>query len=386
MSGSVFINATGSFFPNSPINNDQMEKVLGMIRGRPSRSRHMVLANNQIKTRYYAMDPETRQPTHNNAELAKAAAQNIFERNPNLSWQDVELLCCGTTAADLIVPGHGHMVHGLLPEFAGEVVTTAGVCSSSSMALKNAYLSIKAQDKRAAVVTGSEAASKFMRGEFFESESAESIDELSKNPMVSFSHDFLRWMLSDGAGALYLSGQARPGLTNLRINWIEGRSYAHEQRTCMFAGGYQKEDGQVVSWKDLRTQDDPKKLQFAMNFQQDIRLLREMGTHYTVERPLTELKKTFGLNPGDYTWFLPHYSSHYFREILFEAMEKIDFQIPYERWFTTLYDRGNIGSASIFVFIDDLIRTKKLQAGEKILCYVPESARFSVYYFELEVV
>jgi len=386
LSRSVFINATGSFFPNAPVSNEQMEGVLGMIHGRPSRSRHMVLTNNQIKTRYYAMDPQTRRPTHSNADLAKAAAQDIFARNPDLSWKNVELLCCGTTAADLIVPGHGQMVHGLLPDFTGEVVTTAGVCCSSSMALKNAFLSIKADDKRAAVVTGSEAASKFMRGEFFESESPESIEELTKNPMASFSHDFLRWMLSDGAGAVYLSAQPRAGQTNLRINWIEGRSYANEETTCMFAGGYQEKDGQVTSWKDLRVQEDPKKLRFAMNFQQDIRILREMGTHYTVERPLTELKKKYGLNPGDYSWFLPHYSSHYFRDILFNAMNKIDFSIPYERWFTTLYERGNIGSASIFVFIDDLIRSKRLQVGEKILCYVPESARFSVYYFELEVV
>jgi 3-oxoacyl-[acyl-carrier-protein] synthase-3 len=101
---------------------------------------------------------------------------------------------------------------------------------------------------------------------------------------------------------------------------------------------------------------------------------------------LSEIKKKRGLHPGDYTWFLPHYSSHFFRETLAGALAGIDFSIPVERWFTSLYERGNVGSASILVFINDLIRQKTLKRGEKILCYVPESARFSVYYFELEVV
>jgi len=32
-----------------------------------------------------------------------------------------------------------------------------------------------------------------------------------------------------GAGAMYLSDRAIPGKTNLRLNWIEGRSYANEE-------------------------------------------------------------------------------------------------------------------------------------------------------------
>ena len=67
-------------------------------------------------------------------------------------------------------------------------------------------------------------------------------------------------------------------------------------------------------------------------------------------------------------------------------MVVVDFDIPQDRWFTTLPATGNIGSASMFTFIDQLVKTKSLKAGEKILCYIPESARFSVYYVELEVV
>ncbi len=386
MSRSVFINATSAVFPNAPVDNDNIEKVLGAVRGKPSRSRAIVLQSNQIKTRYYAIDRETRQPTHTNAQLTSEAVRALFAENPQLDLRAVELMCCGTSSPDVLVPAHGQMVQGHLADFQGEVVTTSGVCCSSSSALKNAYLSILAGDTSRAIVTGSETSSKFMRSEFLESESEQRVSELEKNPLVAFEHDFLRWMLSDGAGAMYLSDQPDAGRVNLRLNWIEGRSYANEEDVCMFGGGHRGSDGTIVPWKDLRLIDDPIKHRFAMNIHQDIRQLRDRVPELTVERPLTALKKKRGLQPGDYTWFLPHYSSHFFRQTLFDTLARVDFAIPFERWFTSLYDRGNVGSASILVFISELIRQKKLERGQKILCYVPESARFSVYYFELEAV
>ena len=381
----VFINASSSFFPNKPVSNDSIEKVLGEIREKPSRSRSIVLNNNKIKTRYYAIDPETRRPTHSNAEIAAAAISKIFAENSNLKMSETKLLCCGTTVADLLVPAHGQMVQGLLKEFSGEVISTAGVCCSSMSAFKTAYLAIKSGDTEAAIVTGSEVSSKFMRAEFFESESEEKVNELQRNPSLAFEHEFLRWMLSDGAGAVYLSNKAISGRKNLRVNWIEGRSYANEQGVCMFAGGAREKDGSVTNWKDLRLDENPGKNSYSMNFRQDVRMLLEKAPHYTIEAALTDIKKKRGLKPGDYKWFLPHYSSDYFREVLNETLKKIDFEIPQERWFSTLYEKGNIGSASILVFIDHVLKTQDLKVGEKILCYIPESARFSVYYAELEV-
>lgn len=386
MNPSVYINATGAFFPHAAVNNEAMERVLGMVRGKPSRAKNIILASNQIRQRHYAIDPITREPSHSNAQLTAEAVRQLFKNHPEFSLKDAEILCCGTSSPDLIVPAHGQMVQGELAEFTGEVFTTAGVCCSSMSALKIAYLSIRAGEAKTALVTGSEVASKFMRGEFLEAESESQFRELQKNPLVAFEHDFLRWMLSDGASAVYVSDRVQPGRVNLRLNWIEGRSYANEQAVCMFAGGVREADRQIKPWKDVSLEPESPRQNFVMNFRQDIRQLREVVTHFTVERPLTELKKKRGLRPGDYDWFLPHFSSHFFRPVLAQALDQVDFHIPEERWFTALYDKGNVGSASMFVFLDELLRQKQLARGQKILCYVPESARFSVYYFELEVV
>jgi 3-oxoacyl-[acyl-carrier-protein] synthase-3 len=381
----VYLNASSSFFPNAAVDNDTIESVLGSVGKRLSRSKKMVLASNKIKTRYYAIDPVTRKPTHTNAQMSALAVRGLLAENPEIDLRKVGMLAVGTSSPDLLLPAHGQMVQGELREFDGEVVTTAGVCCSGTAALKTAVMSLRAGDHASAIVTGSEAASKFMRGEFFESESEAKIEELKKSPMVAFEHDFLRWMLSDGAAALYLSTEPMAGKLNLRINWIEGRSFANEEAVCMLGGGAREADGSVTPWKDLRLE-TARPQNFTMNIQQDIRQLRDRSPLHLIERALGDIKKRRGLQPGDYSYFLPHFSSDFFREIALGSMSKIDFAIPEERWFTSLYDRGNVGSAAIFTTLDDLRRQKKLNSGEKILCFVPESARFSVYYFELEVV
>jgi 3-oxoacyl-[acyl-carrier-protein] synthase-3 len=381
----VYMNATSTFFPNAAVDNDAIEKVLGLVGDRPSRAKKIVLGSNQIRTRHYAIDPVTRQPTHSNAQMTALAVRQLFSENPQLNLANLGLMACGTSSPDLLLPAHGQMVQGELKEFSGEVITTAGVCCSGTAALKIAVAQLRAGDHETAVVTGSEASSKFMRGEFFASERDDQLDALKTNPMVAFEHDFLRWMLSDGAAALFLSTQPLPGKLNLRVNWIEGRSFANEEPVCMLGGGARGENGEVIAWKDLRL-DKSMSQKFSMNIQQDIRQLRDRAPLLTMERPLSEIKKRRGLQPGDYAYFLPHISSHFFHDLTVQTMRKIDFVIPEERWFTSLYNRGNVGSAANFVAIDELLRTKPLARGDKILCFVPESARMSVYYYELEVV
>ena len=270
----VYLNASSTFFPNGAVNNDAIEDVLGVVGGGLSRSKKMVLASNKIHTRHYAIDPVTRKSTHTNAEMTALAVQKLFSENPELDISKVGLLACGTSSPDLLLPAHGQMVHGELKDFQGEVVTTAGVCCSGTSALKLAIMSLRAGELDSAIVTGSEAASKFMRGEFFNSESAAKIDQLKKNPMVAFEHDFLRWMLSDGAAALYLSTAFTPGANSFRINWIEGRSFANEEPVCMLGGGVRDREGKITAWKDKRLDPEIGSQRFAMNIQQDIRQLR----------------------------------------------------------------------------------------------------------------
>ena len=123
-----------------------------------------------------------------------------------------------------------------------------------------------------------------------------------------------------------------------------------------------------------------------MAVKQDARLLNREVIRTLVGESLPEVAKKHGLNPEDIAWFLPHYSSQYFREPLLQQLREINFVIPEERWFTNLASKGNTGSASFYIMLEELFSSGKLQKGERILGFIPESGRFSVGWVLLTVV
>ncbi|MBU2020093.1 MAG: 3-oxoacyl-ACP synthase, partial [Bacteroidetes bacterium] len=123
----VFIISTGIFLPNSPISNDEMEDFLGRINGKDSRAKDRILKQNGIKTRYFAID-KNQQTTHSNAQLAANAIQNAIQKS-TLRSKEVELLCTGTTQADLPIPGFASMVHAHLDINRCEVASFQSVCA-----------------------------------------------------------------------------------------------------------------------------------------------------------------------------------------------------------------------------------------------------------------
>src|SRR6195952_825270 len=165
----VYITNTSTFLPNEPVPNDDMELYLGYINDKPSKSKSIVLRNNGIKTRYYALT-KGGQPTHTNAEMTALAVKELFKDNL-AEMQETELLSCGTSSPDQMMPSHGVMTHGWLPEIGPiEVVSPSGVCCAGMHALKYAYLSIKSGEVKTAVATGSERMSRKMRSEVFKDE------------------------------------------------------------------------------------------------------------------------------------------------------------------------------------------------------------------------
>jgi len=377
----VFINEVAAFLPNEPVTNDEIENVLGKINNIPSRSKKIILRNNKIKSRYYAIDLATGELTHTNAQLTAIAIQNL--NNNHIDLNEIECLCCGTTSPDLLAPGHALMVMGELGLKECEAMTASGICLSGINALKYAFMSVATGNTRNAVSTGSELSSSFFRAKFFTPKP--NIDTcLAKKPILAFNADFLRWMLSDGAGAVFISKDKNNDGISLRIEWIEIVSFAGELETCMYLGGIKK-NGQVVGWRETESI-DPQEQRFVMSVKQDIRLLEKEIVKTAMNKTLANVVKKHGLIPEDIDWFLPHYSSGYFRDKFYQGMKDINFEIPYEKWFTNLETTGNIGSASIYVILEELFHSGKLKVGEKLLCFIPESGRFSHGFMLLTVV
>lgn len=375
----VYITKSSKFLPNNPISNDEMEDYLGKINNQASKARRIVLRNNGIKTRYYALDLQ-QNFTHTNAELTTQAIENLFD--DSFSKEELEILSCGTSTPDQLLPSHAAMVHGLLKSLPVELNSSTGICCSGMNALKFAYLSILAGNSNNAISTGSECVSPWMLANRFQHE-VENLIELEEQPTIAFKKDFLRWMLSDGAGAFLLQNEPNKDGISLKIEWMDGVSYANELETCMYAGGEKLEDGSIKPWQQYSTDEWLNESIFSIK--QDVKLLDEFILKKGVESQLKILNKR-GLTVNDFDYFLPHISSHYFKEKLYQEFKNANAEITLDKWFMNLEHVGNVGSASIYLMVEELMNSGKLKQGDRILLSVPESGRFSYAYAYLTVV
>ena len=382
MTKKVYINNITSYLPNEAVDNDNIEKILGQIGNRPSRARKLILRSNKIKSRYYAIDKESRKPTHSNYELASLAIKKL--QSDSFDINTIDLLACGTTLPDQLLPNHALMVHGELSIPPCEVISTSGICLSGTMALKYGYMSVLTGESVYAVATGSENSSSIMRAENFKPEIESRVDALEKNPEIAFEKDFLRWMLSDGAGAALMSSTPNEKGISLEIEWIKQKSYANELDVCMYAGAQKQEDGSLKGYREY----EPKEWLDSSIFsvKQDVKLLNEKIIEYTVTKPLKDLVDKKEVIADEITYFLPHYSSGFFRDKVYEGIKEAGCDIPQERWFTNLEKCGNTGSASIYIILEELFHSNTLHVNDTILCYIPESGRFSTAFMKLKVV
>lgn len=378
----VYINNIQKFMPNEPVENKDIEEYLGYIGGKKSKAKSIVLRSNGIKRRFYVMEKGTQKPLFTNAQLSANAINKLVDEE--FSLEDIEVLACGTTSPDQLMPGHTLMVQGELGINSIETISASGICLSGINALKYIYYGIKAGDIKKGVSCGSEASSPILSARNFTEESNHKLDELEKNAGIAFEKDFLRWMLSDGAGAMKIVDTPNKDKLSLKIEFIDVLSYAGEMPVCMYSGLEVQEDSSVRPWRSFEQKEVMEKS--LLSVRQDVKLLNENIIEYTVTKPILEIVEKRGIKVEDYSYFLPHYSSTYFRDKVYAGLQKANFEIPFEKWFTNLTTHGNTGSASMYIMLEELFNSGKLKRGEKILCYIPESGRFSTAFMSLEVV
>jgi 3-oxoacyl-[acyl-carrier-protein] synthase-3 len=277
------------------------------------------------------------------------------------------------------------MVHGEIKGQACEVMSAAGICTAGMSAMKYAYMSIASGQSSNAVATGSELASSFLRASLCGPVNQQHADRIKEQPAIAFEADFLRWMLSDGAGAAFLTNRPADTGLSLRIDWLDLLSFANAMETCMYAGAVKLKDGSLRGWREQASLAGGID-KHSLLIKQDVKLLNREIITTAVERTLPRLIAKHRLRADEFDWFLPHYSSDYFRAELQARMEKIGFGIPFQRWFTNLATKGNTGAASIYIILEELFHSGRLQKGQKLLCFIPESGRFSMCYMQLTVV
>ena len=370
MKNDVFITGTSCYFPNKPVSNEDMEDFLGLITGKHSRVKPVILKQNGIKQRYYALTKEQK-ITHTNAEMAVNSILQLL-KNSDISNSEIELLSCATSSPDQMLPSHASMVHGLLKNKPLEIFSASGICLSCLQAFKTAFWGVLSGEKRNAICSTSELTSATLLSKNYDIE-YEKCADLGVQPYMALEKDFLRFMLSDGASAVLLQNNPGNGKA-LHVEWVEMTSYANELPTCMYMGAERKENGELKTWKSFNNLERTEQSLFVVK--QDVKLLGAHAVPYWAKHIKYCLEK-HNVAPESISYVLPHVSSMFFYDKIINELKGIGIGIDESKWFTNLSRVGNIASAAIFAILDEFWKTHELKSGEKILLLVPESGRFS---------
>ncbi|MGB3433950.1 iron-containing redox enzyme family protein [Achromobacter sp.] len=367
----VYLESAGYFMPGEPVSNDAMDSYIAPLNRMSSRIKSRILAENGIKQRYYAIDPEGA-TVYTNAQLAANAIRDCLRRHDS-DLAAVSLLASGSSGGDALMPGFSNMIQGELAAHPMETLSVHGICAAGVSAIQTAAQGVELGGHASALAVASELPSRLFKRSRF---AARGYD-------ADFDAHFLRWMLSDGAGAVLLgnSGRPLPGASQgvrLRLKWVHQRSFSGDYPVCMQLGlSADRAKGHLdyPSWNEAEADG-------ALSLRQDIRLLPhlfDIGIH-----EYAKLVRDGWVDPDQVDHFLCHYSSEKFIPVVEDLMEKAGLVIPRERWFSNLAWRGNTGAASILIMLAEFLETREVKPGEQIFCYIPESGRFMAAYMLLE--
>jgi len=356
----AYITGVGAYLPGDPIDNEQLADVFGDGTARGAALRQRALAANGIRTRHYAVDSDGLTVMLNEELAARAAERALADRG--LPVTAVGMLATGTTQGDVLVPGFASMVHGRLGGGPMELLSAAGVCASAMAALKGAVSAVRLGDHPVAVAVGSELVSR----------------SFGIAPADTLDTNFLRWTLSDGAGAVVVEPRPRPDGLSLRVDWMHLVSHAHKHPVCMSAGlGEDRTPAAGATWLDRR----PGCAVEVPRLRQDMSALPDLVDVGIAE--FCSLVRAGRIDPGT-EHILCHYSAEHFRAKLFARLHDAGYPADERQWFTNLHTAGNTGAASIFVMLAEA--RSRMRPGDRVLLIVPESGRFTLAFAHLTCV
>jgi len=366
----VYLKSAGLHLPGEPIDNAGMDAYIAPLNRISGRIKQRILAENGIRQRHYAIDAEGN-TTIGNAALAAQAVKACLA-NGNLDIGQVSMLASGSSGGDALMPGFANMIQGELAAQPMETMSVHGICAAGVGAIQAVAQGIELGGHALGVAVASEMPSRLFKRSRF---AAQGYD-------TDFDAHFLRWMLSDGAGAVLLGGRDAPGDMlpglRLRLRWIHQKSFSGDYPVCMQLGlSRDRQRGHLdyPAWSAAEADG-------ALSLRQDIRLLPhlfDIGIH-----EYAQLARDQWVDPDRIRHFLLPHSSEKFIPVVEDLMAKAGLTIPKPYWYSNLAWRGNTGAASILIMLAEFLQTRTLQPGEQILCYIPESGRFTTAYMLLE--
>ena len=368
----VTVTGTGSFLPHDPVPNDRIDDILGHLDDAPDKVQQFIrtvgwrmLKNGGVRTRHFAINPETRTLTHSISALAEEAARNALEM-AGKKPEDVELLLLSSSSYDTATPPTSTLLQERLGIDHCAEMEIHSNCAGVGKCMQIAHDALQLGRYKNALVVYAQLSSVYLRACYF------------NQPRMSKTQATLRYILADGSGAVFLESQEDKGQERLpgEVVGTYVESIGGKLKPAMTAGGG------VLG---------------IMNGANPASAVWERGSHH--------LDQDFFAVNRDAAPFLLQGVEHMLEKLDIEP-EEIDhfiWSIPTMQLYDGHIDRicerlkarpdqmkfraaecGYCGGAAILIHLDQMVRSGELQRNQRAVLHSVESSKWMSAGFVLD--
>ena len=294
---------TGSYLPARVVENDEFARRLDT-------SDAWIRERTGIARRHIAQEEQT------SSDLALEASRQALSA-AGADASQIDLIVVATSTPDYIFPSSACLLQAKLGITGCAAFDVQAVCSGFIYALASADSFIRTGMSKKALVVGAEVFSRIL-------------DWNDRGTCVLFG---------DGAGAVVLSADSRPGIHATRL-------HADGSHADMLSVPGNVSNGRIVGSPFLQ-----------MNgqgvFKFAVRVLEESAR---------ETVAAGGMQLADIDWLIPHQANV---RILDATARKLE--LPREKLVVTVDHHGNTSAASVPLALDEWVRAGKIRSGHRIM-------------------
>ncbi len=363
----VKIIGTGSFLPGKPVSIDQVDPILGFLSNAPEKIRKwlermktLMRKMLEVENYYFALDPVTREFTEDNITMSVKAAERALDMS-GLKPSDIELIVYGSAHQDQMPTASVRIQEALRIENCGELSIHSN-CTSAYKALLTAYDMLRLGRYNNALVVSSNMSSSELRAEYY------------NQPLIKKEEAFLRYFLSDGAGALILKADYG-GKEGLYIENVMMESIGGNKPSAML-------NHRPAYWMNPKEEFKAGYHHLSQMFNEQLRLHFNEKGGTVFYKGLKRMIEKYHIPVDQIRFFQVNFPSRHISELIMEECESIG--IPRSKFYSKMSTIGYIGPPMVFLCLDKIFREEKLKKDDLVLSFVTEVSKFMQAGFTLQ--
>lgn len=360
MSVSVKISGSGHYLPGKAIPFEEVDYYLGSINEAPEKiqkwhKRIKILMSEliDIDNYHFAIDPVTRDFTDDNITMSVKASKMALE-NAQLEASAIDFIAYGSAHQDQMPTASVRIQEALGIAQCGEISIHAN-CTSAYKALLVAYDFIRLGRYKKALVVSSSMSSSELRSEYY------------NMPLVKKEELFLRYFLSDGAGALILEADDKNDKNGLYLEHCYTESIGGNKPSAMG-------NKRPAYYLNPKVEYENAFHHLAQMFNENLSTLFNEADGSVFIKGLNRMLTLYPVDKKKIRFFQVNFPSKHISEIIMDECEAIG--ISKDTLYTKMSSMGYAGPPMVFLCLDKIRREEKFNKDDLLLSFVTEVSKF----------